>query len=435
MANRRNDSGYALMTVLFLITIFSVVALSVASQSFNSSKQNKIVEAKSQAIALAEMGVTYFHQAVENAYPFAIEKAEHAVMEKMTKDKGNKENWIPDETAYQMYAAEKFTNTMNDLLEETKIYMQDPPKGTYFHILPEGTAEHHEKFARQDGEDVLISFSSYGFGDENGKPVKLGATFTITMEKLKMMEESGNGSGNTLPPSGNTQIPNFHKIQQPTNVPRECQSTHAILNERCTDVLVSAGYDITGNTNNLNNKTIYATVPLRFLDNVNNMENIQLHSNGPLFFNGNVQNMTNSIIESAGTTDFIGHVKLIHSELHSAGSARVVDDLTANNRSYVYIGGNLAVEKKIELDGNSKICVRGKLEKVGDKIDRKDSNSKLYVWDPRRNQIKRENQTHIDNEQEWESKCGAIGDSESNEVVYTPIFQWGTIEQKVEYEY
>ena len=52
----KNEQGFTLVTVLLVIIIFMIVGVSAISQSFNTVKQNQLLEKKSQSTAIAEMG-------------------------------------------------------------------------------------------------------------------------------------------------------------------------------------------------------------------------------------------------------------------------------------------------------------------------------------------------------------------------------------------
>ncbi|WP_075619956.1 hypothetical protein [Paenisporosarcina indica] len=64
----KNNEGYALLLVLFLIVMFVSVSAVIASASFNHSKQEVTVDINNQTIVAAEMGVDYFKIIGENQY-------------------------------------------------------------------------------------------------------------------------------------------------------------------------------------------------------------------------------------------------------------------------------------------------------------------------------------------------------------------------------
>ena len=68
MKSVQNEKGYALVTVLLIITIFMVIFLSFMGQAFSSVKQNQVVEKKSLSVAAAEMGVSYYQVEIQRIF-------------------------------------------------------------------------------------------------------------------------------------------------------------------------------------------------------------------------------------------------------------------------------------------------------------------------------------------------------------------------------
>lgn len=71
----RENDGYALVTVLLIVTIFTMLAFSFMGQAANTTKQNKITEEKSQSVALAEMGIQLYQQAIINEFDEVRQRA------------------------------------------------------------------------------------------------------------------------------------------------------------------------------------------------------------------------------------------------------------------------------------------------------------------------------------------------------------------------
>ncbi|QAA22886.1 type II secretion system protein [Sporolactobacillus terrae] len=62
----KKESGYALVIVLLVITVFSVLGLTVMSISFNHSKQFSKEKAQTQALNAAEMGLKAYDYEIKN---------------------------------------------------------------------------------------------------------------------------------------------------------------------------------------------------------------------------------------------------------------------------------------------------------------------------------------------------------------------------------
>ncbi len=63
MKNIKNENGMALVTVLLMITVFSILGMAVISLSISNTKQVTKTEEEMQAVDLAEMGVIYYKNA------------------------------------------------------------------------------------------------------------------------------------------------------------------------------------------------------------------------------------------------------------------------------------------------------------------------------------------------------------------------------------
>ncbi|MEH7493474.1 hypothetical protein, partial [Neobacillus niacini] len=68
MVDYRNEQGYALVSVLLIVVVFSVLSLSFMGQAFSSVKQNQEVEKNTQSVAISEMGVSYYQVAIQNLF-------------------------------------------------------------------------------------------------------------------------------------------------------------------------------------------------------------------------------------------------------------------------------------------------------------------------------------------------------------------------------
>src|SRR6476620_5987891 len=79
----KNENGMALVTVLLMITVFSILGMAVISLSISNTKQVAKTEQEVQAVDLAEMGVIYYKNAfIPNANEnliLAIEAAKQTI--------------------------------------------------------------------------------------------------------------------------------------------------------------------------------------------------------------------------------------------------------------------------------------------------------------------------------------------------------------------
>lgn len=434
-----DESGYALVAVLFIITIFSILALSFASQAFNSSKQNKVVEAKAQSVALAEMGVTYFEHAVKNAYIDSQNDVKVAVQAKMDTDRNEfyenpaneNKSWDPDETYYLKFAAEEMVTMMNVKLDGIKEQQYMKVEGlteAHFTISPEEEATN--TFAILDENNVVIAFKSNGYEtNESEKSFTLSAKLTIEFNDLEFNKVGEEGEAGGTTPENGLKLPDFNKITRPTSP--ECLNPTSLNN--CGSILIQGNGSFSNSNQMKNILPLYSAGSLVISGNANSMSNVHLHAGASLEISMNMNSVTNSIIETGGSAKFGSQLRMDNSELLIGGAAHIVGHLTVSKGSFVYIGGNLKVEKELTLEDASTVCVREKLEKVGDGIKIKDSNSKLYVWGPNNKEENLDDQIlKIDNEQDWKEKCGT-GHQTGGTI--TPNFNWGDIRQEINYEY
>lgn len=75
MKTLKNQNGIALVTVLLMITVFSILGMAVISLSISNTKQIAKTEGEMQAVDLAEMGVVYYKNVFNLKAESAINKA------------------------------------------------------------------------------------------------------------------------------------------------------------------------------------------------------------------------------------------------------------------------------------------------------------------------------------------------------------------------
>ena len=113
----KENQGYALITVLLIITIFGILSLAFMTKSISSMKQNTSVEKKSQSVEFAEMGATYFQYAVTNASKNLLPNVINTVEEERNQDINNKE--FKSEDKYTERAITLLVNSLRNQLDST----------------------------------------------------------------------------------------------------------------------------------------------------------------------------------------------------------------------------------------------------------------------------------------------------------------------------
>lgn len=355
----KNEDGYALPTVLLIMLLFIVFTLAFFGQSLNSTKQNKKIETQSQSVALAEMGVEYFYQAVSNSYIKNQPIVENEIDKMKREDIENKIIRSPE------YYTEKAKDLMITLL-------QGDLNGENKHIASNASFE--IEFNKYNDVQPLhngIQIQYTSIGKEERENSNIGATLTINLESSGIGDDSGSTSEVTMP--------DFNSIKKPENVKNECiNPTKNNQIKNCSEILITNGDsdgDYKNKGNNKNNLLIYSTSSLN-LKNANSMEYVNLHVHGQ--FNAkNLNNTKRTFIEVYGNATFEGKVDLDESsKVHVKGSIKANDKVELD-RSKMVAGGAMTINKELDLDNKSQLIVGGSFDARDDV--QLEENSYLYV--------------------------------------------------------
>ncbi|MFF2447732.1 hypothetical protein ACFVSW_11550 [Neobacillus sp. NPDC058068] len=315
----KNERGYALVTVLLLITIFTVVFLAFMGQSFGSVKQNQVVEKKSKSVAAAEMGVSLYQVAVQNFFETKLEDFKKIVP--------------PTQSDFKVRAA---TQLATDI--QTAFRAKYPINNKYYPISGDSNiAITNKKFtATSNSNKILISFSV--MGTEKMKDTILDGEMTIDLS------------------------PSIYKAIEKPNPP-DCTS----YSSSCKEILVGSGSINTGN--NMVDQKIFSTGNLTLNGPVNNMDGMKIHGE-TIYIDGNAQHVKNSTIESEGDMTVNGHLTPpsgkdpINLDLFVGGNLTVLGkfELTSNDSRKVYVKNGVKVADKMEIGSNYTVCIKGNLE-------------------------------------------------------------------------
>jgi hypothetical protein len=316
------EKGYALVLSLLILVVFMVVALSLLGASYNSAKQNSIVEKNYQAVALAEMGVPYYKTSIKHA----LEKSREWVLSEIEKD----ENTDFDER-------DIFNMMINKLPEFLKEENVPVDTDASFEIMPD--------ISRSAYPEIVINFTSRGIKEQEGveEDFMLIAATTIPLQITAEGEGSDLSSGDFL-----------KKITQPT-VEDRCKNPESLYNT-CVDVLLTISKTYSGNNKRIQKDKIYSLSDLTLSGNGNNLEDSEIHVDGHFTLGKNMNNVKNLTLEVGGTADFKGHLDI-------------------EGSSAIYVGGDLKVGKHLTVSEGSKVCVAGELEVSGHKT----ISGKVYI--------------------------------------------------------
>ncbi|MBT2644688.1 hypothetical protein J7I80_20940 [Bacillus sp. ISL-41] len=404
----KNDEGYALLTVLLVMIIFMSMGMTLFAHSYNSTKQNNIVEDNNQSVALAEMGITYYQTAIRNAYVTNKQPVDNQVESQLLSDFNNKkarpEGYYGDLAISLMFEA-----ILRHLNTVSSTKSMDNQPGASFSIVDLSV----EKVA----EGINITYSSKGV--EGDQKAMLGAELKIPIKGLETSRNPGSGSGGS---GGFYALPDFNKIPYPENVSLSCKNPLS-LSVNCSSILIENSKSYTGNYNGLSGKLIYANNSLSVSGNGNNMDDVRIHTNGDFSLGKNMNNLSNSILEIKKTGNFGSQLRVDHAEIYTGENLNINGHLDLENSS-VYIGGKATINKHLTIDANSKMCVAGDL--AASKID---IAGQLYIKGTIKGKIT--GTPAYVNTQQFTTACGSP--TQSTQPALT--MEWGNIINNVKYTY
>jgi hypothetical protein len=361
----KNEHGYALLSVLLIVTLFMIFFLSFMGQAFSSVKQNQAIEKHSQSVALAEMGIKHYQVAVQNLYSANLATVSNEVKQQISLDRQPGKTLQSNAYYVGLGVSKMKTAIKNGLLNEKLTVSIDGKSNSNFSI------HSIDYFETTKDNKILIKV----VGEENGKKTILSSEMNFAPDITGL-----SGSGSSIPPS-------FNSISEPT-VTSNCKDPLSV--GLCTSVLItSATKTFNDKLNNSSNRTIYSKgdLILNAPSNANNMSYMSIHSDKSLTIGGNVQNATNVTIETIGNLDIIGQFKL-------------------QSGTTVLVNGNVNITKILKLETGSKMCVNGTIEtkKTQEKGGLLIVKSKVSASD-------------------WASKCGTSGNImvDWNDKVYNNV--------------
>jgi len=387
-----NNSGYSLFIVLLTIVIFSILLISFIGISTNTKKQSNVVETKLQSTALAEMGVTYFDQAVKNTYDTYHQQIINEVMAQRQADLLNdKLTPKPDDAYYRSMGIEKMKNRLineiNSLQPEVQIIGKANSKFVITPTDSESAINISEKIISTNNNGIYISYRSNGF--EDGKKTIINGTLDIDFTGFILTKQDDNFITSLI---SNNKISDPGKLDTcPSKLTNNgkfpfnnlnCETTTKTFHNNDDPSFTSTTYKVNGtltipNMNgDIQNSTLYITEDL-IAQNMNNINGGRIHvgkSLKGLNFNG--QGLKNhSILEVTGSAN-MGTVKISEKSSIYIGGIAEMDNINNIDDSIIYVDSD-ATMGVINLGKNAKICVNGKL--TSGNINNISSSSKVYA--------------------------------------------------------
>ncbi|MEH7249920.1 hypothetical protein V7114_24445 [Neobacillus niacini] len=331
----KNERGYALVTVLMIVTIFMIVLMSFMGQAFSSVKQNQVVEKNSQSVSVAEMGVSLYQVAIQDIFEKRL-----AVF-KIT---------VPaDQTNFRTLAATEIAQQI-----QTDFLTQYPVGNKYDPVLhklvstgenPATTITNKGFSAVANDDKIIITFVVVG--TENGKDTALEGKMSINLNEI---------------------APTYNAVKKP--ISPNCTDFSLcsnILNEAGhKELLISAG--TINAPNNMVDKVIYSTGNLTVIGPVNNMDTVNIRGEN-LVITGNVQNATDTNVEANGDLTIEGHftpTSIKSTNFYVGGKLTVKGNYEIaalpSGPSYALIRKSALVTGKMAIGANYTMCIKGDLK-------------------------------------------------------------------------
>ncbi|NWQ40209.1 hypothetical protein MLOOGBEN_05795 [Bacillus sp. EB106-08-02-XG196] len=382
--NNKNEQGYALVTVLLIVTVFTVIFLSFMGQAFSSVKQNQVVEKTTRSVAAAEMGISYYQVTIQNMFKLnqtTVTEYVRSIMDDET---------IDSETVdFKRLATEKMAEQLQIMIpvesglpiESIKymigtptepIRIDDHPNASYY--IKDFKAE---AVNAESNRPYIINISFNVVGTEDGKDTILSTKMFIDLNTIVNLPTTENPD--------NYQMPSFNNIKKPT--------TNTCITLACNNVVIEGNADFQGNNELKSFQTIYVTstptqpgnISITGQGNENNITNINIHAEGDIYIGQNMNRQIKLTLETNGNATFGQNLKInSYSNLLVNRNLKVIEGLSIEDHSFAYIGENATVNS-LTIQTSSKMCVKGNLnynQNNGITVTTKNNDdlpSKLYV--------------------------------------------------------
>jgi hypothetical protein len=348
MYKLKNEDGYALLSVLLIITVFMIVSLSFMSQAFSSVKQNQVVEKSSQSVALAEMGITHYQVAVQNIYEANIGPISTQVKNQIAVDRNlglinNTSTSKKSEDYVNLGISLMKTAIKNGLTNEQQSISIDGKSNASFSLVEK------DFFLSTNDKKIFLKVK----GDENGKTTFLSTVMTFAPTVSNLTSATGS--------SGSYVLPSFNSIQPPkTTDPGYCKNPAGI--GACQSIMIDENG--TGNfseNNQIAGKYIFSSGLLDFSGNAQKTINTKIHSGSTINFGKNMINAQNVEMESNGAATFGGNLTIDDSKFNINGKLKVDGKFDMTNKSIVYVNGDVVITSHLNMTSGTTLCVAGTL--------------------------------------------------------------------------
>lgn len=353
-----NEKGYALVSVLLIVTVFTVIFLSFMGQAFSSVKQNQVVEKTTRSVAAAEMGISYYQIAIQKM--FISNQTEVTNHVRSIVDDPSTDLETVD---FKRIATEKMADQLQSMIpagtpiESVKgmlgtptdpIKVDEHPNASFYikDFVAEAVPATSEK-------PYVINISFSVVGSEDSKEIKLLTDMYIDL--------------NTIVNLPTTENPDYYQMPTFNNIIKPTINTCTTLD--CDNVVIEGNKTFTGNNDLKNNQTIYVsstpsqpgTLSFTGTGNENKITNLNIHAESDITIGQNMNSQTDLTIETNGNASFLQNLKVsTFSNLLVNRNLTVISGLDLEKNSFAYVGGNATVNA-LTIQSESKMCVNGNL--------------------------------------------------------------------------
>lgn len=311
-------------------------------QAFSSVKQNSIVESSSQSTAVAEAGIAYYKVAIQQIFESSGAEVNQKVNDNL--------NPLPGEDIDEAAAREEAILATAEIIKR-ELQKEGPVtieanNDAIFEINNISTA------VDTDTNEVKVHFSVNG-SEGDSHPTALEADVLLNLESIIVNQDSINFV-----------LPTFNEVPLPeTGCTSFTSGCDAILVDG-SNPLPGKNNNNNGNNNGLSDKIAYSTNPNNVFTidgNANNSVNLKIHSEGGIKIGSNMNGASKLTIETKKNATFEGNLKVdVGSRILVGGNIINGKHLELDNGSFVYVGGNAVIDK-LDISGNSTMCVQGNL--------------------------------------------------------------------------
>ncbi|MBD7908396.1 hypothetical protein [Sporosarcina gallistercoris] len=386
---KKNEQGYALLTVLLLITLITIVSAVFLSSSISNAKQEKTIDNNQLKVVVAEAGLDYTKVQFLNEFYRKKPELERQAEKMITDFKNSNTTSKTPENFSKMYknVREKTAVALIAYLKEVNVSTIGSStfdhNGNFYYDLDRNLKKTDDYVSlvwtnndnvaiglRKDGYTVEVSGAILGKmkGDQKNVRLVYEQTFTIP---------SFDPSNSPVPPNnGNGSLPininNLYPLPEPAKI---CASQR-IDNEIC----VHYGVD---NIKEMKISTVY------FPNGFDNEKKGNTAANNSTFF----------VKKFLMLKNFNNNEKL---QMYIDGTLKVLNNFKVND-SLIVVNGDAQIDNNLEIKQGSKVCIAGNLN--AGKIKFGDSGH-LYLLDiPSNNKFNGSNITKLSSKSEVLKQC------------------------------